>query len=236
MESPKKISPEEEQKQKNAKIIIDRLLTFKDITLIDPFDILNISYNSTDEQIKRKYRSTAIQIHPDKCGLPQAGEAFHILENAYKFLLSSETKYNFLNLLSTAKERINITRKEINDERQKKKLPLLPNDTIDDEIREMIRKINKENEDNEKYQRELKFSQKKRERDIEEKNKEDEIKKELRKKEWEGFRNKRVRNWNRFKDKASKKRNLYEIKARSYKFEEVNENNQITVYQEKSII
>ena len=206
MESPKKISPEEEQKQKNAKIIIDRLLTFKDITLIDPFDILN------------------------------AGEAFHILENAYKFLLSSETKYNFLNLLSTAKERVNITRKEINDERQKKKLPLLPNDTIDDEIREMIRKINKENEDNEKYQRELKFSQKKRERDIEEKNKEDEIKKELRKKEWEGFRNKRVRNWNRFKDKASKKRNLYEIKARSYKFEEVNENNQITVYQEKSII
>jgi len=236
MESLKKISPEEEQKQKNAKIIIDRLLTFKDITLIDPFDILNISYNSTDEQIKRKYRSTAIQIHPDKCGLPQAGEAFHILENAYKFLLSSETKYNFLNLLSTAKERVNITRKEINDERQKKKLPLLPNDTIDDEIREMIRKINKENEDNEKYQRELKFSQKKRERDIEEKNKEDEIKKELRKKEWEGFRNKRVRNWNRFKDKASKKRNLYEIKARSYKFEEVNENNQITVYQEKSII
>jgi DnaJ family protein C protein 8 len=236
MESPKKISPEDEQKQKNAKIIIDRLLTFKDITLIDPFDILNISYNSTDEQIKRKYRSTAIQIHPDKCGLPQAGEAFHILENAYKFLLSSETKYNFLNLLSTAKERVNITRKEINDERQKKKLPLLPNDTIDDEIREMIRKINKENEDNEKYQRELKFSQKKRERDIEEKNKEDEIKKELRKKEWEGFRNKRVRNWNRFKDKASKKRNLYEIKARSYKFEEVNENNQITVYQEKSII
>ena len=236
MESPKKISPEEEQKQKNAKIIIDRLLTFKDITLIDPFDILNISYNSTDEQIKRKYRSTAIQIHPDKCGLPQAGEAFHILENAYKFLLSSETKYNFLNLLSTAKERVNITRKEINDERQKKKLPLLPNDTLDDEIREMIRKINKENEENEKYQRELKFSQKKRERDIEEKNKEDEIKKELRKKEWEGFRNKRVRNWNRFKDKASKKRNLYEIKARSYKFEEVNENNQITVYQEKSII
>ena len=161
MESPKKISPEEEQKQKNAKIIIDRLLTFKDITLIDPFDILNISYNSTDEQIKRKYRSTAIQIHPDKCGLPQAGEAFHILENAYKFLLSSETKYNFLNLLSTAKERVNITRKEINDERQKKKLPLLPNDTIDDEIREMIRKINKENEDNEKYQRELNLVKKK---------------------------------------------------------------------------
>ena len=236
MESPKKISPEEEQKQKNAKIIIDRLLTFKDITLIDPFDILNISYNSTDEQIKRKYRSTAIQIHPDKCGLPQAGEAFHILENAYKFLLSSETKYNFLNLLSTAKERVNITRKEINDERQKKKLPLLPNDTIDDEIREMIRKINKENEDNEKYQKELKFSQKKRERDLEEQKKEEEKKQELRKKEWEGFRNKRVRNWNRFKDKASKKRNLYEIKARSYKFEEVNQNNQITVYQEKSII
>ena len=236
MEIQKEKSPEDELNQKTAKVMIDRLLTFKDLSFIDPFDILNISYNSTDEQIKRKYRSTAIKIHPDKCSLPQAGEAFNILENAYKYLLNPETKYNFLNILSTAKERVNITRKEINDERKKKQLPLLPNDTLDDEIREMILKINKENEENEKYQRELKFSQKKRERDIEQQKKEEEIKKDLRKKEWEGFRNKRVRNWNRFKDKASKKRNLYEIKARSYKFEEVNENNQITVYQEKSII
>ena len=82
MESAKEKSPEEEIRVKTAKVIIDRLLTFKDISFIDPFDILNISYNSTDEQIKRKYRSTAIQIHPDKCGLPQAGEAFNILENA----------------------------------------------------------------------------------------------------------------------------------------------------------
>ena len=236
MESQEKPSPEEVQKQKNAKIIIDRLLTFKDVSFTDPFDILKISYNSTDEQIKRKYRSTAIQIHPDKCHLPQAGEAFNIIENAYKFLLNPETKYNFLNVLSSAKERVSITRKEINDERKKKKLPLLPSDTLDDEIREMIRKINKENEENEKYQKELKFSQRKRERDLEEKKKEEEKQNELRKKEWEGFRNKRVRNWNRFQDKASKKRNLYEIKARSYKFEEKNENNQITVYQEKSII
>ena len=236
MESPEKISPEELLKQKAAKLIIDRLLTYKDTSFIDPFDILDISYNSTDEQIKRKYRSTAIQIHPDKCHFPQAGDAFNILENAYKFLLSPETKYNFLNILSQAKERVKIIRNEINDERKNKKLPLLPNDTLDDEIREMIRKINKENEENEKYQKELKFSQKKRERDLEEQKKEEEIKKEIRKKEWEGFRNKRVRNWNRFKDKASKKRNLYEIKARSYKFEEINENNKITVYQEKSII
>ena len=222
--------------QNNIKSQIDRLLTFKDITFIDPFDILNISYNSTEEQIKRKYRSTAMLIHPDKCSLDNAADAFNILEKAYKYLINPETKYNFKNILSIAKQRVEIKRKEINDERQKKKLPLLPNDTIDDEIREMIIKVNKENEDNIKYQKELKFSQKKRERDIENKNKEDERKLEKRKKEWEGFRDKRVRNWNRFKDKASKKRNIYEIKARSYKFEEKNENNQITVYQEKSII
>ena len=226
----------EELEQNNIKIEIDRLLTFKDITFIDPFNILNISYNSTEEQIKRKYRATAMLIHPDKCSLSDAPEAFHILEKAYKFLINPETKYNFKNILSTAKERVEVKRREINDERKKKQLPLLPNDTIDDEINEIIIKINKENEDNIKYQRELKLSQKKRERDIENENKEEEIKLEKRKKEWEGFRNKRVRNWNRFKDKASKKRNIYEIKARSYKFEEKNENNEITVYQEKSII
>ena len=113
MESTKEKSPEEEIRLKTAKVIIDRLLTFKDISFIDPFDILNISYDSTDEQIKRKYRSTAIQIHPDKCGLPQAGEAFNILENAYNFLSSPKTKYNFMNILSNAKERVNIIRKEL---------------------------------------------------------------------------------------------------------------------------
>ena len=235
MDLPEK-TIEESQKEKYIQSILDRLLTFKEAAYIDPFDILNVSYSSTDEQIKRKYRSTALQIHPDKCSLPSAGEAFTILEKAYKYLLNPETKYNFKNILSTAKERVEIKRKEINDNRQKKKLPLLPNDTIDDEIREMIIKINKENEDNIKYQKELKFSQKKRERDIENQNKEQEIKLEQRKKEWEGFRDKRVRNWNRFKDKVSKKRNIYEIKARSYKFEEKNENNEITIYQEKSII
>ncbi len=235
MDLPEK-TIEESQKEKYIQSILDRLLTFKEAAYIDPFDILNVSYSSTDEQIKRKYRSTALQIHPDKCSLPSAGEAFTILEKAYKYLLNPETKYNFINILSNAKERVNIKRKEINEEREKKKLPLLPNDTYDDDVREMIRKINKENEENEKYQKELKFSQKKRERDIEEKNKEDERNKEIRNKEWEGFRNKRIRNWNRFKDRASKKRNLYEIKARSYKFEEKNENNQITIYHENSII
>jgi len=226
----------EEIDQSNIKSKIDRLLTFKDVSFIDPFDILNISYNSTEEQIKRKYRSIAMLIHPDKCTLPDSSDAFNILEKAYKFLINPETKYNFKNILSTAKERVEVKRKEINDERKKKQLPLLPIDTIDDEIREMILKVNKENEDNIKYQKELKFSQKKRERDIENQKKEEEIKLEKRKKEWEGFRDKRVRNWNRFKDKASKKRNIYEIKARSYKFEEKNENNEITIYQEKSII
>ena len=235
MESSEK-TIEEAQKEKLVQPILDRLLTFKDISYIDPFDIMNIPYSSTDEQIKRKYRSTALQIHPDKCSLPQASDAFNILEKAYKYLINPETKYNFINVLTNAKERVNIKRKEINEERKNKKLPLLPNDTYDDDIREMIRKINKEKEENEKYQKELKFSQKKRERDIEEKNQENEKNKEIRNKEWEGFRNKRIRNWNRFKDRASKKRNLYEIKARSYKFEEKNENNQITVYQENSII
>ena len=227
---------EELNQNNNIKSQIDRLLTFKEVTFIDPFDILNISYNSTEEQIKRKYRAIAMIIHPDKCSLPEAPDAFHILEKAYKFLINPETKYNFKNILSRAKERVEVRRKEINEERKKKQLPVLPNDTIDDEIREMIMKINKENEENIKYQKELKFSQKKRERDIENKNKEDEINLEKRKKEWEGFRDKRVRNWNRFKDRANKKRNMYEIKARSYKFEEKNENNEITIYQEKSII
>ena len=172
----------EEIDQSNIKSQIDRLLTFKDVSFIDPFDILNISYNSTEEQIKRKYRSTAMLIHPDKCTLPDASDAFHILEKAYKFLINPETKYNFKNILSTAKERVEVKRKEINDERKKKQLPLLPIDTIDDEIREMILKVNKENEDNIKYQKELKFSQKKRERDIENQKKEEEIKLEKKKK------------------------------------------------------
>ena len=227
---------EEDQKSKISKSEIDRIITYKHTSFINPFDILNIPYNSTEEQIKRKFRSIAMIIHPDKCNIPEASDAFHILESAFKTLINPETKYNFKKIYLAAKERVEMNRKEINEQRKIKKLPLLPNDTIDDEIREMIIKINKENEDNKKNEEELKFAYKKRERDMEKENEDKKIESEKRQKEWEGFRDKRVRNWNRFKDRAKKKKNMYEIKARCYKMEEKNDENQITIYQEKSII
>ena len=94
--------------------------------------------------------------------------------------------------------------------------------------------IIQEIEDKKAYSEKMKFAYKKRERDLEEAEKEKEEREMKKKKEWDNYRNKRVKNWNRFK--AKPKRSKYELKPPSYKTEERNEENKITIFQQKSII
>lgn len=50
---------------------------------MNPFDLLGIPFNSTDEEIKEK-RKKLIQIaHPNKSDHPRANEAFNLIEMAY---------------------------------------------------------------------------------------------------------------------------------------------------------
>jgi len=45
--------------------------------------------------MKKKYRMLSILLHPDKCKLPKAAEAFTVLDKAYKTLQDPEKRRTF---------------------------------------------------------------------------------------------------------------------------------------------
>jgi hypothetical protein len=47
-------------------------------TFVNPYDILMLSPDATEEEIKKQYKTISLLVHPDKCaGEPRAADAFH---------------------------------------------------------------------------------------------------------------------------------------------------------------
>ena len=56
---------------------LDRLLNND---FVNPYDILELTQDATDVEIKKKFKMLSILIHPDKCKHERASDAFHIVE------------------------------------------------------------------------------------------------------------------------------------------------------------
>lgn len=56
---------------------LDRLLNNE---FVNPYDILELTQEANDAEIKKKFKQLSILIHPDKCSHERASDAFHVLE------------------------------------------------------------------------------------------------------------------------------------------------------------
>ena len=68
---------------------LDRLLNNE---FVNPYDILELTQEANDAEIKKKFKQLSILIHPDKCSHERASDAFHVLEQAYKTLMDTEKR------------------------------------------------------------------------------------------------------------------------------------------------
>lgn len=80
---------------KEQKEMCERILRCKDY-----YEVLHISKEATDSEIKRSYKKLALQLHPDKNRAPGAVEAFKALGNFHSFIYLSAKYLQLFQLIS----------------------------------------------------------------------------------------------------------------------------------------
>uniref|UniRef100_A0A914XZB0 J domain-containing protein n=1 Tax=Panagrolaimus superbus TaxID=310955 RepID=A0A914XZB0_9BILA len=61
----------------------------------DYYEILQVEKNCSEVHLKKKYRELALKLHPDKCKVPGATDAFKALGNAYAILSDSKKRAEY---------------------------------------------------------------------------------------------------------------------------------------------
>ena len=61
----------------------------------DHYEVLGISRDATDEQIKKAYRKLARELHPDVNPAPEAQERFKAVTHAYEVLSDAQARQNY---------------------------------------------------------------------------------------------------------------------------------------------
>ncbi|KAJ7538400.1 hypothetical protein O6H91_11G046400 [Diphasiastrum complanatum] len=79
---------------------------------LNPFEHLNLSFEATQEEVRRQYRKISLLIHPDKCKHPNAKEAFAALAKAQQLLLDSEERDYIISQVNAAKDELRADRKK----------------------------------------------------------------------------------------------------------------------------
>ncbi|GBG84677.1 hypothetical protein CBR_g39052 [Chara braunii] len=79
---------------------------------LNPFEHLNLPFESGPEDVKRQYRRVSLMVHPDKCSHPRAKEAFGALAKAQQMLLDPEERDYLASVFNLAKEELKKERKK----------------------------------------------------------------------------------------------------------------------------
>ncbi|XP_009587077.1 J domain-containing protein spf31-like isoform X4 [Nicotiana tomentosiformis] len=199
---------------------------------LNPFEYLNMSFDSSIDDVKKQYRKLSLLVHPDKCKHPQAKEAFGALAKAQQLLLDPQERDYILNQVNAAKE-------ELRSKWKKQ----LKKDTAS-KLKSLVTagKYDQEHEQSQEFQQQLKLKvreilteQEWRRRKMamriseeegrlkkdEEETKEMWKRKREHEEQWEGTREKRVSSWRDFM-KGGKKVKKGEIRPPKLKTEDPN--------------
>jgi DnaJ family protein C protein 8 len=191
---------------------------------VNPYDILEVGAEASEEEIKKRFRMLSVLVHPDKCRHDKAADAFDLLKQAYSQLMDPEKRRIYQRVMREAKERVEYERKKENARRKSIGQDALPEETFNIEVQNMCKRLFEEIEERKQHFERLDAAYKRKKRTEAEKAKvqEEILKEDL--KAWEDNREKRVESWRNFSDKKSRlekrKKTHFGIKAPPVRQEE----------------
>ncbi|CAN7038187.1 unnamed protein product [Brassica rapa subsp. trilocularis] len=199
---------------------------------LNPFEHLNLSFDSSTDDVKRQYRKISLMVHPDKCKHPQAQDAFGALAKAQQLLLNDQERDYILTQVHAAKEELKMKRKKQLKKNTASKIKSLVDEGKHEQIYEQSEEFQKELKlkvreiltDQEWRRRKMAMRISEEEGRLK---KDEEEQKEIRKKkreheeQWEGTRENRVSSWRDFM-KAGKKAKKGETRPPKLKTEDPN--------------
>lgn len=87
---PQEATTDEPKYTDDQLVVVKKVLKCKDF-----YEVLAVSKDSTDAQIKKAYKKLALQLHPDKNSAPGAVEAFKKVGNAVSILTDTEKRKHY---------------------------------------------------------------------------------------------------------------------------------------------
>lgn len=111
-----------ELKLGTAEDLIERLMSKETMSA---FEVLMIAPDATDGEITKMYRKVSRLVHPDKCQLANAHEAFQKVAKAYEEVKNPATKERYMDVIDKAKQTVKEGREKENENRAKEGLELL---------------------------------------------------------------------------------------------------------------
>jgi len=187
-------------KEDIADALITNILLWK-----NPYDIFDAQSNTSLDEIHKKYKKISLQIHPDKCKLPKAVDAFDALKKALSMLKDpeyEELRGQFQKVMEHSRNKM----KEMWKKENKVRITKEDNKAFEKDVKRMIQKLLLEMEASTKRAEEIKLANDRREK--EQKMKEQEqLKKEIEhEQKWEEARDYRVGSWRFFQNQNTRKR------------------------------
>ena len=80
---------------------------------LNPYHVLMLPVDATDEDIKQRYHRLSAMVHPDKLEDTRARDAFIVVKNAHKTLNNKSKRENIIKLINGARRTVEKTRKRL---------------------------------------------------------------------------------------------------------------------------
>lgn len=172
------------------------------------YQVLMLTPEATESEVTKQYRRFSVLIHPDKCKLDGASEAFQVLSKAYAQTKDVNYVDKYIDIVGPARTRVRKRREAENVKREKAGEDPLPTEGMefDREVLEECERLTTDGKEERQHSNAVLEANLKRHAEMRKEGNKAKREEEQTKKKWDKNRDKRVAGWQIFMNNVDSKK------------------------------